>query len=212
MTTASRALWLTGLLGLLAGCPPTGVYRGPDPVAQGHWQVAAAGAVGGMSDREQETRIPTGDLELRVRRGVAPDLDLGFGLYTFGLVADATWRIARGRWSWALAPALGGAHTRENGAITDAIHLFAGSALIAGRPLSKRWRLALGPSLGWGLYWPETGGHAQGGWLGGFVNADLRLGRCWHLTPELSAYRVVLGEVPVRGGAVALGLAVRWDR
>jgi len=206
-STAALALGVA----LLAGCPSTTVYRTADPVPPGHWQLSAATGVGGLNDTEQESRIPTGHIEVSARRGLQRDLDVGLKLYTVGTEASATWRFRRGVWSWALAPSLGGAHTVENGVTTDAIHLFAGTAVIASRSLSRCWKVGLGPFAGWGLYWPETGGHATGAWLGGFVNADRRLGAHWHITPELGVYRVFTGEVPVRGGALWAGAAVRWD-
>jgi hypothetical protein len=198
-------------LALLAGCPSTTVYRTADPVPPGQWQVGGAVAVGGLRDTEQDTRAPTAAIELSARRGIAPDVDVGAKLYTLGAQLEATWRVHRGTWSWALAPHVGGMKTNESGAVVSAINLFVGSAAIASRPLSRRWTVGMGPLAGWGLYWPETGGHAQGFWLGGFVHADARLGRRWHLTPELGVYRVVLGEVPVRGSAIHLGAAVRLD-
>jgi len=208
--TIARACLLGALL--LAACPSTTVYRTADPVPPGRWQLAAATGIGGMRDTEQESRIPTGHLELAARRGIRPDLDLGLKLYTIGVEASATWRFRRSpTWSWALAPSLGGARTRESGVITDAIHLFAGGAVIASRKLSRRWHLGLGPLAGWGLYWPETGGHATGAWLGGFINADARISASWHLVPEIGAYRVITGEVPVHGGALWAGLGVRWN-
>ena len=205
---ASRAGLGALLALLLCGCPSTTTYRTADPVAPGKWQVAAATGLGGMRDDEQDTRIPTGHLELGVRRGIVSDLDVGFELHTIGAEINATWRFARGEWSWALAPALAGVHTRESAVLTDAIHLFANGVVIASRRLSPRWHLALGPLAGWGLYWPETGGSAHGAWLGGFVNADLAIGKRWHLRPELGMYRVFAGEVPVRGSAINLGVGL----
>lgn len=198
-------------LALTAACPSTTVYRTAEPVPPGHWQLSAATGVGGMRDTEQDSRIPTGHLEIAARRGVRTDLDVGLKLYTVGAEASATWRFRRGPWSWALAPSLGGAHTRESGVITDAVHLFAGATVIASRRLSPRWHIGLGPLAGWGLYWPETGGHATGAWLGGFVNADAQISARWHLVPELGAYRVLRGEVPVRGGALWAGVGVHWN-
>lgn len=200
------------LFSLLCGCPSTSVYRTADPVEPGRWQLSGAVGVGGMSDSEQETRIPTGHLELGARRGVADNLDVGAKLYTVGLEASATWRFYRGElWSVAAIPSVSGARTNENGLTPDAIHLFASGGAVASRPLSRRWTLGVGGFAGWGLFWPETGGHAQGGWLGGFAHGDLRFAGSWHLTPELGAYRVIAGEVPVRGGALTAGVAFRRD-
>lgn len=207
-----RASLAAMALAAMAGCPSTTVYRTADPVEPGRWQVGGAAGIGAMSDREQQTRLPTGHVELSARRGVAPDLDLGAKLYTVGAELSATYRFYRGdRWSLAALPSLGGARTSENAVTVDAIHLFAGLGAVASRPLSRRWTLGVGGISGYGLYWPETGGSAQGAWLGGFVHADVRLGDAWHLTPELGAYGVFAGEVPVDGTALNLGIAARRD-
>lgn len=193
---------------VLAGCPSTSVYRTADPIAEGDWQVGGATGVGVMSDREQETRFPTGHFEASVRRGMSENLDLGAKLYVAGVEANATWRVYKATWSVALAPSLAGLNAQESGALPESIHLFAGLTAIASRPISKRWNLALGPTTGWGLYLPSTGGSAQGVWLGGFVHAQVKLGEHWLLGPELTSYQVVAGQVPVRGGAFQLGLGV----
>lgn len=197
---------------LLAGCPSTTVYRTAEPVEPGRWQVGGALGLGAFSDAEQDTRVPTGHIELSARRGIAEGIDAGGKLYTFGAELNATLRVYRGEaWSWAVLPSIGGLRSQENGLIVDAIHLFAGLGAVASRPLSDRWTLGVGPFVGYGLFWPETGGSAQGGWLGGFAHADLKLGARWHLTPELGAYRVIAGEVPVDGGALSLGVSARRD-
>ena len=200
---------ITPLL-LLAGCPATSVYRSADPVAPGRWRVGGAITGGVYRDSEQRSRVPVAALELDARRGVRPDLDLGARLSTAGLDLDATWRFAHGRWSWALAPDLGGLRTGDTALSPPAIDLFAQTALIGSRALSRRWTLSVGPSIGGGLYWPETGGHASGLWLGGFVNAGVRLG-AWTLAPELSILRVVAGDVPVHGSGALLGVGLARD-
>jgi hypothetical protein len=165
-----------------------------------------------MSDREQKTKIPTGDFELSARRGVSENLDMGGRLHLGGAQLNATWRVHReGLWSYAIAPSLGGVRAIENPASVDAIHLFVGLAGIASRPLSKRWTLAAGPISGWGLFWPETGGHAQGAWLGAFLHFEAKLGSKWRIAPELSGYRVFAGEVPVRGANLQLGVGLTRD-
>lgn len=211
MRTLGSALLSTLLALGLGGCPSTSVYRTAEPVAPGTWRLSAATGAGSIADREQESQIPTGQLELSARRGLIRDLDVGGKLYISGAELNATWRVHRGRWSWALAPYLSGTRTRESNISVDAIHLFAGSALIASRALSEHWVVSTGPMLGYGVYWPETGGSAQGGWLGGFVHGEWRFSERWRLTPELGVYRVVAGEVPVRGGAIHLGTALSWS-
>jgi len=196
----------------LSACPSTSVYRTAEPVEPGRWQLAGAVGLGGLNDSEQETRIPTASLEFGARYGVADDLDVGAKLYTIGAEASATWRFYRGdTWSFAAVPSLSGARLNRSVVTVDAVHLFANGGVVASRPVSARWTLGLGGFAGWGLYWPETGGSAQGGWLGGFAHGDFRFAGKWHLTPELGLYRVFAGEVPVRGGAINAGVAFRRD-
>ncbi len=196
---------------LFCGCSSTTLYRGADPVDAGKWQVGAAIGAGVLNDTEQDTRLPTADIELHVRRGVAQDLDLGLKLYTVGVEANATWRVWAGNWSWALAPAVSGVRTPNTALLVDAVHVFSQTAAIATRALSPRWRLSLGPLVGGGLYWPETGGFALGAWLGGFVNAAVRVWQRWHIVPEIGLIRVFAGEVPVRGGVARVGVALVRD-
>lgn len=195
-----------------AGCPSTTVYRSADPVPRGKWRVGGALGLGGQTDRAQKTRSPSGHLELSARRGVSQNVDIGAKLYMLGAEANATWRIARGsKWSYAIAPSVGGIRTPENAVVVDAINLFIGINGVASRPLSQRWTLSVGPLSGWGLYWPETGGSAQGLWLGAFAAGEARLGTRWRITPELGFYRVVSGQVPVRGSALRFGAALSRD-
>jgi len=208
---ATRAAVTALLAAVVAGCGPTGVYRTADPVARGRWQIGAAAGGGVLRDTEQDTRIPTGHIELEARRGMTDALDLGLKLYTFGLEANATWRLYHQRWSLALAPSVGGARTRENGLITDALHLQAGNAFIASRPISRRWTFAAGPLVGWGLFLPAGGGSAQGIWGGGFALFDFHTSGRFHLAPELALFDVLWGEVPVRGFGARIGVGMRWD-
>jgi len=203
--------WLVALVVTGAGCPSTSVYRTADPVPVGHWHVSVAADVGGIADQAQESRAPTASLELAARRGVAENLDIGAKLYTFGLELSATWRVVRGTWSLALAPSIAALRSNESGVSPRALYLFAGSAFIASRPLSKRWHIGTGPIAGYGMYRPETGGTAHGAWIGGFLLLDRAIGKRSHLVPEIGVYRVVAGDVPVRGGAFRAGLAWRWE-
>jgi hypothetical protein len=197
------------LAAALAACGPTGLYRTADPVPRGRWQLGAAGGLGTLRDNEQQTSLPTGHIEVETRRGITDSFDLGAKIHTIGVEVNATWRLVHRRWSLALAPSLGGAWTQSVPFAGEAIHGAAGTAVIASRPLSPRWTVAFGPLGGWGLYWPETGGSAQGIWLGAFTLLAFRASDRVYVTPELDAFRVVSGEVPVRGGGLRLGLGVR---
>jgi hypothetical protein len=203
---------LAALAATLAGCPSTSLYRTADPVPEGEWRIGGALDLGVMSDREQKTRIPTLDVELLARRGVSENLDIGGKLHFSGAQVNATWRVHRENgWSYAIAPSLGGMRAVESPATVDSINLFAGLSAIASNPLSKRWTMAAGPISGWGLYWPETGGSAHGAWLGAFVHFEAKVGSKWRISPELSAYRVFAGEVPVRGASLQLGASFVRD-
>lgn len=197
---------------LLGACPSTSVYRSATPVSEGHWRASAASSLGAMNDREQGSAFPTADLELAVRRGMSANSDLGAKLHSSGVELNGTWRLRdaggeEGGWSFALAPALGGVRVQESALSPDAIDLFAQLHGVASKELSKRWTLSMGPSTGLGVYWPVTGGSERGLWLGAFGNGEFRLSSRWHMIPEFGFYRVVAGQVPVRGGAMRMGLA-----
>ncbi len=193
---------------LLGACPSTSVYRTADPLDEGQWQVGAAVGVGGMADQEQDTSIPIGHVELSARRGIGHNVDIGAKLYVAGTEINATWRVHKAGWSYALAPSFAGVQVRESVLIPKSIHLFAGLTAIASRQMSDRWSLATGPLAGWGLYLPSTGGSAQGAWLGAFIHMQAKVGERWLLGPEITTYGVIAGEVPVRGGAIQLGFSL----
>ena len=203
---------LAALSSCLVACAPTTIYRSAHPVDRGAWRGSAAIGLGALRDTEQDTRIPILPIEVAARRGVTGDLDLGGRLYTFGAEINATFRVhRRGPWAIGLVPALGGLKSRRNNVIPEAIHLHAALTVPVTYTLNPRVDLSFGPLSGWGLYWPEGGGHAQGLWLGAFTNLDIRIGTRWHLLPELSVFRVATGEVPVRGGGLTLGAAFARD-
>lgn len=205
------SLGLLAALLLLTACPSTGVYRTADPVPPDQWRLGLASGVGVMHDSERETSIPTLPAVLSARRGLAQDLDLGARVHASGVQLNATWRLYHATWSLALAPSIGGVRLVESGATVDSINLFAGLQGIASRPLSKRWTIATGPSTGWGLFYPETGGHAQGLWLGAFVYAEAKVGSKWRMGPEIGGYGVVSGEVPVDGRYFQIAGNVKRD-
>ncbi|MCU0657293.1 MAG: hypothetical protein MUF64_19150 [Polyangiaceae bacterium] len=198
------------LVALLPGCPSPSVYRTADPTPPGQWAISGGLSGGVMTDRAQKTRFPTGQAELGLRRGVSENVDLGVRAFVPGVDVNATVRFHRsGRWSAALAPQLGAVRTPETGSTTSAFFLFPGlSQLTTFRP-SDTWAFTAGPLLGAGVYWPETGGHRQGAWLGAVLNTEARLSRRLWLTPELTFYRVFSGEIPVRGGSLTLGAGLR---
>jgi hypothetical protein len=211
-TSRIELVAVTACSTLLLGCPPTTVYRTAEPLARGETRVGAGAALGVYRDREQDTRIPGGLFELGVRRGVGGNVDLGARLVPIGLDVFATARfLGRGGWSLAIAPQLTGLRTPRTVATTNAVYLLGGAAGIATYRFSPSWALSFGPSLGGGLYWPETGGNAGGLWIGTFLNVEWRLSERWFLVPELAAQNVVSGEIPVRGAFLhaGLGLALR---
>ena len=114
-------------------------------------------------------------------------------------------------WSLALAPSLSGIRFTETPITVDSINLFAGVQGIASRPLSPRWTIAMGPTTGYGLYYPETGGHAQGAWLGAFVHLEAKVYSKWRLGPELGGYAVIAGEVPVDGSYLQFAFSAKRD-
>jgi hypothetical protein len=187
------------------------VYRTADPVPPKQWRLGAASGIGVFRDTERETSVPSVPLVLSARRGIGQDLDVGARIYTSGMQLSATWRVHHATWSLALAPSIGGARLLESAVTVDSINLFAGLQGIASRAISKRWTIAMGPTSGWGLYYPETGGHAQGVWLGAFVLAEAKLGSRWRIGPELGGYGVVSGQVPVQGRYFQLAGNVKLD-
>lgn len=211
-TRSSSALAIVIATIVMTGCPSTTVYRSANPLEPGTWSFSAASGIGAIADREQDTRIPSGHIELQARRGLAEDLDAGIKLFISGIELNATWRILQGNWSWAVAPYLSGTRFSATAATSDSAYLFVGTHFIGTRHLGGAWQLSTGPTTGYGLYTARAGGHAQGVWLGGFVNVEYELSRTWSLVPELSAYRVVSGDVPVDGASVQLGIGVRMAR
>jgi hypothetical protein len=208
-TRGRRAALLVVAAG--AGCPSLSAHQTAEPLPPGRWRAGGALALVGLRDVEQETRIPGLQLELSARRGLAGDLDAGVKLYGVGLELDLKWRFLDGATQLAVAPALDLARTAETALTSDALHLFVRLPLLA----TWRWgprQVTAGPSLLWGAFLPENGGHATGLMAGAFVNVAFRLGGGrWHLVPELDLYRTVAGEVPLDGAAAHLGLSLARD-
>lgn len=203
---------LAALAALAAGCGSLSTYRTAEPIGPGRWQVDVAADVGAFTDRAQDTRTPAAHLEVAVRRGLGADTDATVKLYVPGVELGVQRRLARGRWQWALAGAIGGERTTAAAGTTDALTAHLRLTALATRRTSRAWAFTVGPVATGGLFVPAGGGHATGLLLGGFASAARRFARCWEVVPELSVHRTVAGEVPVAGGVLQLGAAIgrRW--
>jgi len=209
--SAARRFLLPCLALLLTGCPSVSTLHRADPVKPGRWEIG--GGLDGLILRDvpQDTRSPSAQALITARHGLLEDLDAGVRLYTVGLDASVRWRFFRGsHWRVAVIPTLGSSKTAESGSTTNAWHLFAQLPVVFTRDLGAGWRLSCGPRLVWGLYYPETGGTAQGTMLGAFVNTEVAVNARWSIVPELSFHRTVHGEVPVDGFVLALGAGLLW--
>lgn len=202
---------LLALMALMAlGCPPTNLYRTAEPTPKGEWHATGGLSVGQIRDFEQQTRLTTGQIELGARRGLTDHLDVGVRIFFPGLDFNATYRfVHRGPWSIAVAPQLSLSRTVASATTTNSFTIFPAAVVPSTYRLSRAWAFTLGPSLGSGVYWPETGGNAKGLWLGGLLGAEWRVGQSFWLVPELTAYRVLAGEVPVKGAFFSFGLGAR---
>jgi len=210
MRIRSREAALAFAAALSLGCPPTSLYRTAEPTPKGQWQLTGAVGAGRIRDTEQDTRLPTGQVELGARRGLSDDFDLGARVFLPGLDVNATWRFFhRGPWSIAVAPQLAFVRTIASATTTNSLTAFSAATVPITHRVSRGWAFTLGPSLGAGIYWPETGGNARGLWLGALLSAEWRVGERVWLVPELDAYRVVAGEVPVKGNAFLFGIGIR---
>jgi hypothetical protein len=211
-SSSVRCAFLLGVTMLaLSACPSTGVYRTADPVPVEEWRLGGALGIGLLKDREQKTKFPTVPVVLSARRGIVEDLDIGARIYATGVQLNATWRVYHERWSLALAPSIGGTRSPDSPVVVESAHLFVQLQGIASTALDKRWTIATGPKTGWGLYYPVTGGSAQGLWLGAFVLAEAKLGSKWRVGPELGAFAVVSGEVPVAGSHIEFAVNTKRD-
>lgn len=210
LTRVADVLVILALGGTAGGCALTSLYRSAEPTPRGTWQLTGGGAVGVLRDSEQDTRIPSGQVELGVRYGVTDELDLGARVFVPGVDVNATWRVAhRGAWSVALAPQFAVVRTPATGLVTNSLTLFSSVAVPVTHRFSRDWALTVGPSFGTSVYFPETGGSATGMWLGGVLGVEARVGERWWLVPELSGYRTAAGDVPVNGGAILFGVGLR---
>ena len=198
------------LLLLLAACPSISTVQTAETVPPGHWTVGGAIGVAGYRDVEQGTRVPLPQLELVARRGLTPYLDAGVKLYLTSIELGAKACVHAGAWAFALAPSFAVGRTREGGAFTEAVYLYGHLAALAGRPLSDRFSIVLGPKLMWALFLPKNGGHADGWSVGGVLGVEIRFGR-WALLPEVNAYKTAAGTIPTDGGALQFGIGILRD-
>ncbi len=200
------------VLVVATGCGSLTTYRTAEPIPRGRWQVDVAADVGVFADREQETRIPGGHVEVALRHGLGRATDATLKLYVPGVELGLQRRVATGRWQWAIAVAVGGERTTSGAGTTDAIHGHLRLTALATRRTSPAWAFTVGPIATAGLFVPAGGGHATGLLLGGFASVARTFARCWQVIPELSLHVTAAGEVPVRGTVVQVGAALgrRW--
>jgi hypothetical protein len=196
----------------VTSCGSLTTYRTAEPVPRGQWRLDVAAGAAAYVDREQDTRIPGGHVEVAVRRGLRRDADVTVKVHVPGVELGVQRRIAGGRWQWAVAAAVGGARTTEGPGTTDAVFGHLRLTALATRRTSPAWAFTVGPVATGGLFLPAGGGHATGLLLGGFASAARAFGGCWQVIPELSLHLTAAGEVPVRGSVLQLGAAVgrRW--
>jgi hypothetical protein len=192
----------------VTGCGSLTTFQTAEPLPAGRWQVAAAVSGASYRDRELDTRVPSAQVEVAVRRGVGADTDVGLKLYTLGAEASVKHRFVAGCWQLAGLASVGGAITHGDGALPDAGFYDARLALIATRRTSPAWAWNLGPVATGSLFLPAGGGTGTGLLLGGFASAAWTFGGAWQLVPELSLHATALGDRPVKGVVGELGVGV----
>lgn len=210
LCASAAALALATALGT-TGCGTLATHQGTAPVAPGEWQVAASAGVLGLVDTEQKTKAPGADVQLALRRGLAPNLDAGLKLSPFGLDALLKWRALSGSWPVAVAPSLGVARTPRTGLTTNAFFTWAHLPIIFGHAVSEKVSINVGPHLIYGYYLPAVGDPAHGLSLGGFVNLEWRVAARARLVPEIGVFRTLSGEVPITGWMAYVGPGVLVD-
>lgn len=205
-TTAALALAFASV-----ACAPLAARLTTEPAPVGRFQ--GSFGVDGLyfRDLEMDTRAPSLMLDAGARYGLTEDLDVGLRLYTLGAEVGAKWRFVRAPVPMALSPAVSIAGTRDTGATTRALFLFAELPLVVGFELSPDAVLNVGPKLLYAMSRPVGGGTGHGLLAGGFVSVDLRPSGGWHLIPAASLYGTAAGEVPTKGLAGSLGVGVARD-
>jgi len=193
----------------LIACGTVTSYQTAEPVL--HWRVSAALTGGVYRDTPQDSRTPLAQGELEVRRGVARDVDVGVKVYTVGGELNARWRIVDARWSWAVLGGFGGVRNDDRSLAADGLLLHGRIGAVATRRTSPRWAFSIGPSLTVSRYWFDGGGDARGALLGVIGNAEYRFRTRWRVVPELGMHATLVGEVPVDGAVLHLGVAIARD-
>ncbi len=103
--------WRTGLAALaLTGCSTSAVVDGARTLEEGQKAMSVGMSLQrGTTTASSGLGIPLPMLEVGLRWGVGPDLDIGMKLYMWGLYTDARYRFAKFRaWDLAIAPGVGG--------------------------------------------------------------------------------------------------------
>ncbi len=105
----TRPILLAGALALCA-CSTSAVIDGARTLEPGQKAVGFGMSLQrGTTSASDGLGVPLPQVELGVRWGVAPDLDIGLKLFMWGLYTDARYRFGRWKaWDLAIAPGLGG--------------------------------------------------------------------------------------------------------
>ncbi|MBN1335159.1 MAG: hypothetical protein JXB39_04305 [Deltaproteobacteria bacterium] len=95
-------------MSLVSGCTSVATLQGARPLEPGQRSFQAGVSLQyGSSAVSGALGLPVPQLDVRWRRGLAPDLDWGLGAYLFGVRADLRYRFAQaGRWHFAAQPGL----------------------------------------------------------------------------------------------------------
>jgi len=205
-----RALALAGAgsLALLGGgCASLSMKQAAEPLPAGRWEVSGSLDAVGYRDIPQQSRAAAPQVEVAARRGLGSGLEASAKLYLFGLELGGKWRFWRqGKWAMAVAPAVAFSRLRESATTTDAFNFFGLASLLIGYDLGPRSSINFGPRALYGLYYPKTGGYAQGLSPGVFFNYVRPIGENWKVIPDINVFRTAAGEVPVDGWSAQAGV------
>ncbi len=165
---------LGGVMGV-SGCSTSALVDGARTLEPGQKAVGLGMSLQrGTTTTSDGLGIPLPQVELGLRWGVAPDLDIGLKLYMWGLYTDARYRFARyGAWDLAIAPGVGG--------FWFALPGYQGGVMDLHVPL--RAQRDLGPQSAWswtlegGTIVRETFGRVKSdGFIGDFGQLELLVG------------------------------------